>query len=85
MITKIICIRDVKLEAFGQPFTTPSIGTAMRSFEDATKPGGDTDISKHPTDFELYCLGTYNDENAKFEILDQPQYLTKGVSHDAQK
>jgi len=79
MKTKVMVIRDVKVEAYMQPFTAQSIGIAERSFQDAmNNPNKDTDISKHPEDFELYCIGTYDDAMAKVEGH-EPQFIMKGA------
>lgn len=81
MKTKLVCIRDIKVGAYGQPVNVPSIGAAIRSFEDACKPGAETDVSKHPTDFELYHLGDYDDQTGNIEVNEKPIFLTKGETH----
>ena len=81
MKSKMVCIRDIKIGAYGQPVTVPSIGAAIRSFEDAQKPGADSDVSKHPEDFELYHLGDYDDEKGEIVVNDKPIFLTRGVTH----
>ena len=34
-----------------------------------------TSINKHPEDFELYELGSYNPREMKFDLFDQPKLV----------
>lgn len=81
MIVTLVAIKDVKVGAFQQPVATAAIGGAVRAFEDACKePGKNTDMSRHPADFELYKLGTFNDETGRIECLDTPQFICGGAN-----
>lgn len=72
-----VAIRDTQLAAYGRPYYTPTTGAAIRSFQDeANNP--ESMINKHPEDFELVQLGTFNDETGKHENLDTPKQLTSG-------
>lgn len=79
MITQIVCTRDIKVGAYAQPVSVATILIAIRSFQDAANDAKkDSDISRHPTDFDLYHLGSYNDETAEFNLFDKPQHIMNG-------
>ena len=79
MKMQIMCVRDIKVGAYGTPFYCPTLGAGERSFNDAiNNPNKDSDISKHPTDFELYHLGIYDDESGEFQTI-KPQIIMTGV------
>lgn len=59
-IKKIVAVRDRALDAFGQPFFIPSNGAAIRSFQDEIN-NKDSELYKHPDDYDLYELGEYDD------------------------
>lgn len=58
---KIYAIKDVAIEAFGQPIFVRAQGQAVRSFMDECK-NPESQLNKHPNDYELYYIGEYQDE-----------------------
>lgn len=79
MKLKIVTLRDIKIGAYQQPVYVAAVGAAIRGFEDAiNNKEKNTDISRHPADFELYLLGEFDDETGKFNLLDQPQFIMGG-------
>lgn len=79
MIYVICALRDRQIDAYGQPFFTVHTGTAIRSFGDAVNMKDSTDnIRKHPEDFDLYMLGTFDDSTAHFDLLVPPRMLAVG-------
>lgn len=79
MKLQIVAIRDSKADAFGQPNFVVSIGSAVRSFTDETnRQGADNMLYRHPDDFVLYHLGTYDDMHAEFDLLKNPVILARG-------
>lgn len=75
----IVCaIRDSALDAFGVPMFMASKGQAIRSFSDeCNRP--ESAIAKHPSDFELFFLGTFVDEDADFDCGGPPVSLIRAV------
>lgn len=70
----IFAIYDLVAQTYGQPFFLNHAGQALRSFEDlANDPN--SNISKHPADYRLFKLGTYNLETGKLTPLDHPELL----------
>ncbi|WNK14999.1 MAG: nonstructural protein [Microvirus sp.] len=79
---QIVAIRDIKADLFAQPAFTSSLGASIRDFGDrCNKPDENNLLYLHPEDFELYHLGTYNDDNAKFTLLDQPKQIATGGNY----
>jgi hypothetical protein len=75
----IVVLRDITANVYGQPNFVASIGAAIRAFADNIN-GKDPNniVSQHPTDFEMYRLGTYDDELAFFDLLTRPEQIATG-------
>ncbi len=71
-------IYDEKAECFAHPFFVSAIGIATRMLATWTK-NPDSMICKHPEDFTLYQVGTWNDAEAKFENLKTPKFVAKAT------
>jgi len=80
---KAFSIRDAKAETFNQPFFQKTHGEAERSFQQLVRDPKST-VSQFPEDYDLYYLGTYDDQKGVFEPLDTPQHLQKAVNVKAQ-
>lgn len=65
MILKVFSVYDVKAEAYLQPFFMTSKGQAVRGFTDLLN-DGQSQFSKHPGDFTLFELGSFDDSNGFF-------------------
>lgn len=61
----IVSIKDLAVGAFMRPFFAPSTGAAVRSFGDEVK-RADSEMAKHPEDYELYKLGEWDDSDGAF-------------------
>lgn len=59
MVLKIFSIYDIKSEVFSPPFYMSSNGEAVRAFKDLAN-DTNTTIGRHPADFRLMCLGTFD-------------------------
>lgn len=77
MKTVLLAVRDQKSVSFTQPFTAATRGIALRSWTDQLNDPqhADKEAAKHPEDFTLWYLGTYNDETASFELLERPEQI----------
>ena len=69
MIHKIFTVYDSKAELFMQPFFMPTTGQAIRSFEDTCNDSS-TMFSKHPADFTLFEIGSFEDVTCEIYIND---------------
>lgn len=63
MNTIIIAVRDQKANGYTQPFTAASRGIAIRSWADQLndRDNAKSDQVRHPEDFTLWVIGTYDD------------------------
>lgn len=74
MITSVFAVYDLKAKAFMQPFFSPMVATGIRAFSVAVN-DPTTLISKHPEDFVLFHLGSFDDEIGRFVPLPTPAQL----------
>lgn len=65
MILKVCAVRDSAMSAYHRPIFVPTLGVAIRSFTDEVQ-RADSEMSKHPADYELWYIGDYDDEQALF-------------------
>ena len=74
----VVCVRDRAGNVFGVPQFVVSAGAAIRSFGDGiNNEAKDNPLYMHPEDFDLYSLGTYDDENGSFSG-DVPKQIAVG-------
>jgi len=74
MITKVFGIRDIKAGAYGTPFFSTTVGVAQRMFTDLVN-DPKTTVSRYPSDFTLYELGTVDDVTGVLTSLKDPHCL----------
>jgi len=77
----IVCsVRDKATEVFSRPFYVATAAQAIRTFTDeVNRQGDDNQFNKHPTDFDLYELGSFNDEDGHTDCIN-PRLLITGVN-----
>lgn len=73
---KIVAIRDRATDTFSQPQYVAAIGGAVRSFSDLVN-NKETDVGKHPDDFDLYELGEFDDDSGEFHGV-KPRQIAIG-------
>lgn len=79
MITKAFGIYDSKAHAFGVPFFMVSVGAAVRAFSDLGNESG-SGVNRHPSDYVLYEIGSFDDSNGEFISLSPHVHL--GIGSD---
>jgi len=77
MIIKVIAIKDRALDAFMRPFFVATIGAAVRGFQDEIN-RDDSEMKKHPDDYDLYWLGDWDDHTGQFSTLPMPEQVAIG-------
>ncbi len=78
MRRSLYCVRDSAMAAVHAPFMAPSDGVAMRSFRDeCTRKREGNMMAEHPEDFELYCVGEYEEDTGVL-IPSEPRMLLRG-------
>lgn len=73
----VVSVKDRLSDIYSQPMYFPTEGMAIRSFQDAL---GDSQnaMSKHPDDYDLYVLGTFDDQLGQFTNERQPRQIAIG-------
>lgn len=81
MIRIICAVKDRAADAFGQPLFVPSVGLAIRSFSDeVNRSDPENQMFNHSDDFDLFEIGSYDDNTGIIECHAQPKLLTLGKS-----
>lgn len=87
----MVSIRDRAMDSFGPPFCTPQLSGGIRSFTDAVRrTDPENMMRRHPEDFDLYLVGTFEDSTGELAPLDPPRQISIGkdaaaVPHSAIK
>lgn len=75
----IVVVRDIKANLYFNPMFFQSLGQAERSFRDeVNRPAEGNTLAAHPQDFELFQVGTFDDETCSFDLLDKPLQIVHG-------
>lgn len=66
------CTHDRAADAYSPPFVAPHNGVAIRGFTDAINDSRkESDISRHPDDFDLYLVGEFNSHTGEILPIDK--------------
>jgi hypothetical protein len=65
VIKKVFSVYDEKSEAYLQPFFLDTVGQAVRAITDCVNDSNHA-FSRHSSDYTLFLLGEFNDNNADF-------------------
>lgn len=79
MELRVYSIRDSKAEIFNQPFFQKTDAEAQRSFAQLIRDPKST-INQFPEDYDLYFLGTYDDQTGVIKSMDTPQHMLKAIA-----
>jgi len=77
---KMFTIYDSKAEAYMQPFFAKSTGEALRSFSDTCQDKNHI-FAKHPEDFTLFELGTWDEQTSNFVIFESKKSLGVAIEY----
>jgi len=64
-ILTIVAVKDRAVDAYNRPFYVPTIGAAIRSFTDEVN-RNESEMNAHPEDYDLYDMGTFDDQTGTF-------------------
>lgn len=79
MILNAYTLHDLKALNFNQPFFCLNHGVARRMVTDiATDPN--TSIGRHPSDYILYFIGTYDDASGVFTPKDIREHVADVIT-----
>lgn len=79
MILRAYSLQDVKALQYHPPFFASTDAAAVRMVQDLVN-DLQTMVGKHPADFKLYAVGTYDDMNGRFEPVPQLVHIIDAVS-----
>lgn len=80
-MVKMYSLKDTKGQIFNVPLYQRTHGEAERFCTTILKtppaelPGYYKNMAEYPHDFDLYFIGTFNEDDGKIQILDAPQHL----------
>jgi len=77
---KIFAIYDQKAFAYLPPFTLPRVEMAERTFLDCINSDSHA-FGKHPADYTLVELGTYDDLKGLITTHDAPKLVGSGIEY----
>lgn len=79
----VYAVRDEVAGLFKYDFKRARHGEALRFFGDGVQ-DGKSEIAKHPGDFSLFFIATFDDESGRFESLDVAQRLASALDYVGQ-
>jgi len=74
MILFVACVRDAKTDVYSQPMFFVTRGVAIRSFSEECE-STTSALNKHPQDYAMFQIGTYDDNSGALVSLPQPQQI----------
>jgi hypothetical protein len=78
MILKVFALRDVKTASFGTPMFLITEAQAVRSVGDeVNSKDKSNNLCSHSEDFELFSLGSFDTDTAKFELESSPRSVVQ--------
>jgi hypothetical protein len=78
MLQFVVSVKDRAADVFNRPFFVPHRNVAVRDFTDeVNRSAPDNALNKHPDDFDLYILGTFDDNSGVFVMEDIPTVLVR--------
>lgn len=78
MIKRVFGIFDIKAETYLNPFFESTTGQATRAFSDAVN-SRDHPFGRHPNDFSLRELGTFDTDSGVFVCHRQPIHVAEAI------
>lgn len=75
---KIFSIKDSKAEAYLLPIFAPTVGVAIRIFQNAASKEG-SDFHKYAADYTLFEIGEWNEETGRVKPLEANKNIINGL------
>lgn len=79
MQLKMFSIRDTKAQAYNRPFYAHTHGEAERMITSAVHDPQSGLLHQYPEDFDLFLVGTFDDQSGKIEPLPTPEHIAKAI------
>lgn len=75
-----VSLRDTASRSFSTPFFVLTAQQAIRSLRDEVNAkDSQSDVNRHPSDFELYELGHFDDDNGKLIPHESPVMISRAI------
>lgn len=78
MKIKFYCVFDSAVGSYLAPFTMRTNGEALRAWKDLVNDPS-TNFAKHPSDYTLFELGSFDPDTAGFDLHPSPVSLGVGI------
>jgi len=72
----VCAVKDRAVDAFNRPLYVPTVGVAIRSFTDECNKK-DSELHLHPEDYDLYEIGSWDDQTAIYTSLEAPRVIAR--------
>lgn len=79
MLLRAYTLHDVKALNYSPPFFVNNDALAIRMLTDLVN-DRNTSVGRHPGDFKMYCVGTYEDAKGVLNPLPIPEHIMDAVS-----
>lgn len=79
MKVRYYSVKDLK-GGFGQPYPYSNDEIAKRNYRGALLDSKPNMVNQYPEDFELYFVGTFDDETSKFECPEFPEFICNAAT-----
>lgn len=79
MILNAYSIFDHKAVQYFPPFYSSTDGAATRSLRDLVD-DGNSNVGRHPGDYTLFCVGTWDDSKGRFEPIIPLRHIIDAVA-----
>jgi len=80
MTENVYAIYDDGIKSFGNPFHFSTDEEAIRTFNNLVNHETQTNVYRHPSDFHLYKIGTYERSVGKFTNPEPHEKIVSGIS-----
>jgi hypothetical protein len=78
MLMTVVSILDTAAGAYGRPAFVASQGVAVRQFQDEVNRADEQNqLYKHFDDFQLYELGSFDDNTGTFSLHESPKLICR--------
>lgn len=78
MILQVFSVYDDKAQCYQTVHPMTHKGAALRSFGDAVL-DKNTQLSRHPSDYKLYLIGTFDDSSGLLNPVNPPELIGCGI------
>lgn len=76
----VVALRDSAARVFAQPFFVQHSAQAVRGLRDeVNRAEKSSDVARHPGDFELHELGTFDDETGRLHSHETTKLIVRAV------